>query len=85
MPWLDKGFIFDRNEIVNERREPDAVSLLRFGNIRQIARGSPRGSERDHDISRLHRPLEITPLRPLADPFASRGPDDRKKKPRMAD
>ena|SRR5436305_3768758 len=73
VPLFDKGFIFYRNDIVDEDRELDPVPPLCCGDMIDIMRKSPRSAERENDISAVYELLEAAPLDHHVDEVANRG------------
>src|SRR5580704_5937844 len=88
MALFDQRFIFERNEIVNQRREFYAVAPFRFGDVLDVMRHTPAGAERDDDVAGTNELLETMPPRPHsaehADEIAQRGLEDRHEEPRIA-
>src|SRR5258705_8422245 len=82
--WFDKRFMFDRNEIVNQRSKLYSITPLRFGNILHVIGNSPTGPKRYDHIATAHELLK--PVRPeqCADEIASRSLEDGKEKARVA-
>ena len=71
------------NEIVNEDREFDAVTLFRTSDMVHIAGNSPRRAERDDNITRFDRLLEPPTLRSRGEDIAERRSQDRQEKSRV--
>src|SRR5215831_1339732 len=78
--WFDQRFVFDRNEIVNQRSKLYSITPLRFSNILHVIGNSPTIPQRYDHIARAHELLK--PVRPeqCADEIASRSLEDGKKK-----
>jgi hypothetical protein len=80
---LDKRFILNRNEIVEEDRELYSVTSLRVSNRLDVAGNSPTGSNRYYHISALHALLKPILPEPCLDEIAGRNLQDRKEKARV--
>src|ERR1700722_5444809 len=85
VPLFDEGFIFYRNEIMNEDRELDPVAPLRLAHMLHIVRNAPTGAKRDDDISRLHELVELRSPDSQVDEVSNRTLEYRKEKPRIAE
>src|SRR5262249_44836483 len=81
--WLHKRFIFDRNEIVNQRSKRYSVTSLRFSKILHVVGNSPPGAKGYDHIAGAHELPK--PVRPdqSADEIASRNLEDGKEKTRV--
>ena len=84
VPSFNEGFVFDRNEIMNEDREPDPVAPLRFGDMLHIIRHPPTGAERDDDVALTNQAFETAPVDEQIGEIMNRGLEYRKKKSRVA-
>src|SRR5215467_6986307 len=83
MMWLDERLILDRNEIVDQNREPYSITPLHLGNMLHVAGNSPAGAKRDDHIARAHEPLKSVLLQPGDDEIADCNLEDGKEKSRM--
>src|SRR5262245_32177909 len=82
--WFDQRFMFDRDEVVNQRSKLYPITPLRSGNILHVIGNSPTGPERYDHIARAHELLKPVPSEHCADEIASRSLEDGKEKARVA-
>ena len=81
--WLDKRFIFDRNEIVNQRSKRYSITSLRFSKILHVVGNSPTGAKRYDHIAWAHELLKPIRPKPSADEIARSNLEDGKEKTRV--
>ena len=81
VPLLDERFVLDRDEIVDQHREPDAMAPLRRRDMLDVVGDRPAGAERHHDVAALHLPLERAAAQPQGEEIAHRRPRSERKKP----